>query len=80
MQFLKALALFLLTINAVYGQGNPMVTKDSLAQKKWVDAKYESMSLDEKLGQLFMVSVASDQSKESTDKILELVKNEHIVE
>ncbi len=78
MQFLKALALFFLTVNAIYGQGNPLITKDSIAQKKWVDAKYESMSLDEKLGQLFMVSVASDQSKSSTDKILDLIKEEHI--
>ncbi|KSA14322.1 Beta-N-acetylglucosaminidase [Maribacter dokdonensis DSW-8] len=36
------------------------------------------MSLDEKLGQLFMVSVASNQSKQATDKIKNLIVQEHL--
>lgn len=78
MHFLKVVPLFLLTIISVHAQNDPLVTKDSLAQKEWVELKYNSMSLDERLGQLFMVSIASDQAKASTDKILELIKNEHI--
>jgi len=78
MRFFRVLPLFLLTAICANAQVNPLVTKDSLKQKKWVDAAYDSMSLDERLGQLFMVSVASDQAKASTDRIKTLIKEQHI--
>lgn len=78
MHFLRVLPLFLLTVICANAQHNPLVTKDSLQQKKWVDAKYDAMSLEEKLGQLFMVSIASDQNKTSTDRILTLIKEQQI--
>ena len=78
MQFFRVLPLFLLTIVCVNAQQNPLVTKDSLAQQRWVNKQFESMSLDERLGQLFMVSVASDQPKSATNKIAALIKEEHI--
>jgi beta-glucosidase-like glycosyl hydrolase/CubicO group peptidase (beta-lactamase class C family) len=36
------------------------------------------MSIDEKIGQLFMVLVASDQSKPATDKIKTLIQEQHL--
>jgi len=57
---------------------NPLVTSDSLAQKAWVDNQYAQMNLDQKLGQLFMVSVASNQSKQSTDLIKNLIIEENL--
>ncbi|WP_437372011.1 glycoside hydrolase family 3 N-terminal domain-containing protein [Maribacter litoralis] len=57
---------------------NPLVTSDSLAQQSWVDSQYAQMSLDQKLGQLFMVSVASNQSKQATDKIKDLIIKENL--
>lgn len=57
---------------------NPLITRDSLAQAEWVNDHYENMTLEEKVGQLFMVMVASNQSKQDTDKIKELIENEHI--
>ncbi|TVZ13824.1 glycoside hydrolase family 3 N-terminal domain-containing protein [Maribacter sp. MAR_2009_72] len=57
---------------------NPLVTVDSLAQQRWVEEQYAQMSLDQKLGQLFMVSVASDQSKQSTNAIKDLIEKEHL--
>ena len=78
MRLYSILLLFLLTVPSVCAQGNPLVAKDSLAQQNWVDAKYNEMDLDEKLGQLFMVSIASDQDKASTDKIKLLIKEHHI--
>ncbi|ADY30424.1 glycoside hydrolase family 3 N-terminal domain-containing protein [Cellulophaga lytica] len=57
---------------------DPLLTKDSILQKKWVDAQYNAMTLDEKVGQLFMVSVASNQNKQQTDKIKELIVKENI--
>ncbi len=71
--------LFLLLLPAfVQAQGDPLLTPDSLAQRQWVDDLYAKMSLEEKIGQLFMVLVASDQNKESTDKIKEMIREEHL--
>lgn len=78
MRFFRVLPLFLLTIISASAQQNPLVVKDSLAQQRWVDRHYESMSLDEKLGQLFMVSIASDQPQTATDRIATLIKEEGI--
>ncbi|WP_299484976.1 glycoside hydrolase family 3 N-terminal domain-containing protein [uncultured Allomuricauda sp.] len=70
--------IFLLVLYSVHGQRNPLVTKDSLVQSNWVEAKYDSMSLEERVGQLFMVSVASNQNKSATDAIRKLIVEEHI--
>lgn len=70
--------LFFIVFSIASGQKNPLVVKDSLSQIQWVDAKYQSMSLDEKIGQLFMVSVASNQGKASTDKIKQLIIDQKI--
>lgn len=78
MRFLSIVPLLLLTVICANAQRNPLVSADSLQQKRWVDAKYDAMSLDQRLGQLFMVSVASDQSKANTDKITTLIKEQHI--
>ena len=59
-----------LTLRAQYG---PNTANDSLAQKLWVDEMYDNLSLEERIGQLFMVIVQSDQSKKSTDKIKSLI-------
>ncbi|MEO9892495.1 glycoside hydrolase family 3 N-terminal domain-containing protein [Aurantibacter sp.] len=71
-------SILCLTILCANAQSNPLVVKDSLAQQRWVDAKYSSMSLDEKIGQLFMVMVASDQSKVATDKVKKLIQEQKI--
>ena len=34
---------------------NPLLTKDFENQTKWVDSIYNRLSLDEKIGQLFVV-------------------------
>ena len=72
------LILCISAVSFAFGQKNPLVVKDSLAQKQWVDATYQSMSLDEKIGQLFMVSVASNQNKTATDKIKQLIAEQKI--
>ena len=78
MRFLRVLPLFLLTMVCVNAQRNPLVVKDSISQQRWVDAKYNAMSLEERFGQLFMLSIASDQNKAATDKIEALIKSQHI--
>lgn len=80
--FLKKIArsflLFLCTAPFVRGQVDPLIAPDSLGQATWVDSLYDSMSLDEKLGQLFMLSVASDQSKAATDHIKAMVRDQKL--
>ncbi|NQX77697.1 glycoside hydrolase family 3 N-terminal domain-containing protein [Gilvibacter sp.] len=51
---------------------------DQLAQIAWVDSIYNSMSLQEKVGQLFMVDVFSQDPKSKTDKVKELIRNYHL--
>ncbi len=53
----------------------PLQTQDSLSQNKWVDSIYNQMSLDEKIGQLFMVDVFS---KDPRADIENLIKKYHI--
>ncbi|MBU3024394.1 glycoside hydrolase family 3 N-terminal domain-containing protein [Zobellia galactanivorans] len=77
MRFFSVFSLLFFVILGAAAQ-HPLLTKDSLAQSKWVDARYSEMTLDEKLGQLFMVMVGSDQAKSSTDKIKALIKEQHI--
>ena len=58
---------------------NPLIVKDDYQnQKKWVDSIYDQMTVEEKLGQLFMVDIFSSDPKVKTDKIKELISNYHI--
>ncbi|WP_417887494.1 glycoside hydrolase family 3 N-terminal domain-containing protein [Zunongwangia sp.] len=57
---------------------DPLVTADSLAQKKWVDSIYSNFSLEQKLGQLFMVDVFSNTSQQNLNYVESLIKNYHI--
>lgn len=69
---------FLLFFLGVSGQNNPLITKDSLAQLGWVDTKYNNMSVEERIGQLFMVSISSNQEKTATDRIKQLIKDHNL--
>lgn len=71
-------SLFLIVSIWAVGAQNPLVAKDSIGQQKWVDFQYSGMTLEQKLGQLFMVSVASDQNKAATDRINDLIAKHHI--
>ncbi|GAA4231095.1 glycoside hydrolase family 3 N-terminal domain-containing protein [Postechiella marina] len=68
------------TIIFVYSQTstNPLLTKDVEAQTKWVDSVYSSMSLQEKVGQLYMVQVMSNQDLATKNKLVNLIKQHHI--
>ncbi|PHS07973.1 MAG: beta-N-acetylglucosaminidase [Kordia sp.] len=57
---------------------NPLQTNDAVAQEKWVEVSYNSMTLDEKIGQLFIADVWSGKEKLHTDKIKKLIKENHI--
>lgn len=57
---------------------DPLVKQDDLNQKRWVDSIYNSMTLKEKIGQLFMVDVFSSDPKAKIDKVKNLIENHHI--
>lgn len=46
--------------------------------EKWADSVIKTMTLDERLGQLFMVAAYSNKPKEHIEEIKNLVKNYHI--
>jgi beta-glucosidase-like glycosyl hydrolase/CubicO group peptidase (beta-lactamase class C family) len=49
----------------------PLITKDSVKQKQWVDSIYFQMSLEEKIGQLFMVDVFSESPRKNIEELIE---------
>ncbi|MEP3839177.1 MAG: glycoside hydrolase family 3 N-terminal domain-containing protein [Algibacter sp.] len=57
---------------------NPLLTKDVEAQKKWVDSVYAAMTLKEKVGQLYMVQVMSNQDQSTKNKVVQTIKDHHI--
>ena len=69
---------FLYTLNISSQVYNPLETKDVAAQQKWVDSIYGAMSLKERVGQLYMVQVMSNQTPEAKRKIVDLIKNYNI--
>lgn len=60
--------------DAVY----PLVAENAAAQQQWVNTLYEHMSLEEKVGQLFIAQVFSNASQRDIDYVKSLVKNYHI--
>ena len=80
MKRLVATSLFFFTFFISFGQQiNPLLVKNDYEhQKKWVDSIYGNMSLQEKVGQLFMASVYSSESKKKTDEIKRLISEYYI--
>jgi len=56
----------------------PLLTKDPHAQMIWVDSIIKNMSLEEKIGQLFMVQAYSNKDLVHKNKINTLVTEQHI--
>lgn len=69
--------VFLLT-SLLSAQRNPLQTLDSLTQKEWVDNTYNSMSLEEKVGQLLMVMTFTKNGAEEKAKIKKMIEEDHI--
>ena len=69
--------LWISSINLVVAQGN----EQSIIYEgdtSWVNRKMGEMTLDEKIGQLFMVAAYSNKGTAHRDEIMRLVKSEHI--
>ncbi|QDO93364.1 hypothetical protein FNB79_05035 [Formosa sediminum] len=57
---------------------NPYNIESKSPKEKWVDSIYNSMSLQEKVGQLFMVAAYSNRPKSHVDSIQNLIKKNGI--
>ena len=71
--------LFIITIffalTTSYGQQiDPLKTIDSQAQEKWVDSIFNKLTLNQKIGQLFMVQVYSNKDRKHTSTIKKMIK------
>jgi len=74
------LTTFICLFNISFGQNssNPLLTSDYEAQEKWVDSVYQSMSLKEKVGQLFMIMVFSNQDMNANRNVIREIKENNI--
>ena len=74
--FIYFLLIIILPITLKAQQDSPLY-KDSI-QMKWVNEKYDSMSLEEKVGQLFIVAAYSNRDVVHENEIQTLIEKEHI--
>lgn len=76
----KFLLLALLVANFFYAQNkNPLIdelNKDD--QRQWADSIYKNMSLDQKIGQLFMLDIFSSASDKDIKFLKHRIKKYHI--
>lgn len=70
--------VLLLTYSFSAQRLDPLLTKDVGAQKVWVDSILNTMTLDEKIGQLFMVQAYSNLDKKHEDFIMEMITKYHV--
>ncbi len=62
-------------------QQNPfadLTTPASPEEQHWVDSVFQSLTLQERIGQLFMAAAYSNRGPEHTDALLKLIREQHI--
>ena len=76
----RFLPLFLLvfSLQSALGQAQPLKAADSVVQMRWVDNVYQDMSLEERIGQLFMVIGTSKGTKDEVERITGFIEEYHI--
>ena len=70
--------IFFCLLKTYSQQPDPLLSKDFLDQKKWVDSIYNSITLKEKIGQLFVPMVFSNRDSFHLKNTLDLVKRNQI--
>ncbi len=68
--FLVLILFFSIYNSHSQSASNPLITKDAVHQQKWVDSIYASMSLKERVGQLYIVQVMSEQNEAEKTMLL----------
>jgi beta-glucosidase-like glycosyl hydrolase/CubicO group peptidase (beta-lactamase class C family) len=72
------ISLFFFQTNFRAQRPDPLKTKDFKKQEIWVDSILKNMTIDEKIGQLFMVQAYSNSDKKHEDFISELITKYHV--
>jgi beta-glucosidase-like glycosyl hydrolase len=67
----------LLFYNLGHSQSS-LFSEDIDSQRKWVESTYASLSLEEKIGQLFMIDVFTNKSDNELESIQNFIKENHI--
>ncbi|PHR74041.1 MAG: beta-N-acetylglucosaminidase [Lutibacter sp.] len=70
--------LFTVALSTQAQNLDPLVTSDIDAQEKWVTTIMDTLTVDEKIGQLFMVAAYSNKDKKHEKFITDLIKNYHV--
>ena len=81
LKFLGLIAIFLLALKApLFAQYKPndLTAADEKKAQDWVNKTYNSLSQDEKLGQLFIVALYVNRGEEEINKVRSLVVNEKL--
>lgn len=78
--FLSLFLLFLYSLQSLSAQYQPKnwTSKQIKDANIWVDKTYESLSQDEKLGQLFIVALYTNKGEEYIETVKNLAKNEQL--
>lgn len=75
---LPALTLLLLASPKVYGQYHANLNQSNAQEAIWVDSVFNSMTADERIGQLFMIRAHSNLGPEHVQHVERLVKEYHV--
>ena len=79
MKYIYYFFLFYLSVVYSYSQTkDPLITSDSLLQNQWVENTYNKLTLDEKIGQLFIPLVFSEMDSIHFKKTLSLVEKYNV--
>ena len=77
-QFL-ILLVFVFSISLLAQEStSPLDTSDVELQKTWVDSLYNTLSIKEKIGQLYMIQVFSNQDQKTKAAVLSQITEHHI--
>lgn len=76
--FCSILLLGLISSHSFAPDKDPFLSQDASAQQIWVDSVFNSLTFEERLGQLFMVAAYSNKGKAHQDEISELIQNENL--
>ncbi|SFT14052.1 beta-glucosidase [Zhouia amylolytica] len=72
------LLTFLCISQGSIAQQDPLLAQNAQEQQKWVDSLYDQMTLNEKVGQLFMVRAYSNGNQKHIEEVEKLVKDYHV--
>ncbi len=72
---LKCALVFVTTLSIAQTNSNPLITEDKEMQQKWVDSVYTSMSLEEKVGQLYMIMIFTNQDEKVISEKVKLIQD-----